>query len=140
MDNNVTKALLAGLFFGVWPLLMNRSGLGGNLSSLAFASIVTLCVAPFALKNVGDISGVSWAFVVGAGVMAAIGVLFFNGMLANATPQNVSTLFVVMIVAQAVVPAVYGIIMNGGKVSMIRLAGFTLAIAASVLLTMKEKA
>jgi len=134
MDSQ-SKALIAGVFFGVWPLLMQRSGLGGNVSSLAFAVLVALCVSPFALSNIGDLSSVKWAFVVGAGIAGAVGILSFNGMLAKATPTNVSTLFVLMIVTQTAIPAVYGVIMNGGKVSLTRLVGFALAFASAILLT-----
>ncbi len=139
MDSIQSKALIAGIFFGVWPLLMQRSGLGGNVSSLAFAVLVALCVSPFALSSIGDLSGVKWAFVVSAGIAGAVGILSFNGMLAKATAQNVSVLFVLMIVTQTAVPAIYGIIMNGGRLSLVRLAGFALAIASAILLTVREK-
>jgi hypothetical protein len=133
MDGLQIKALLAGLFFGLWPLLMNKSGLNGNVSAMAFAGLVLLFVSPFALSNIGDLSNTKWLMVVGAGLFGALGVMSFNGMLAKATPQAVSTLFVLMIVVQTAVPAVYQVIMNGG-LSLTKGLGFALAAIAAVLL------
>jgi hypothetical protein len=59
----------------------------------------------------------------------------FNGMLAKATPQNVSTLFVMMIIVQTSLPAIYNVVMNGGMTA-IKGVGFVLVIIAAVLLTL----
>ncbi|MGC9605762.1 MAG: hypothetical protein ABSF56_03375 [Minisyncoccia bacterium] len=112
---------------------MNKSGLNGNVSAMAFAGLVLLFVSPFALSNIGDLSNTKWLMVVGAGLFGALGVMSFNGMLAKATPQAVSTLFVLMIVVQTAVPAVYQVIMNGG-LSLTKGLGFALAAIAAVLL------
>ena len=133
MDNLQIKALLAGLFFGLWPLFMNKSGLNGNVSAMAFSGLVLVFVSPFALSNIGDLSNIKWLMVVGAGLFGALGVMSFNGMLAKATPQAVSTLFVLMIVVQTAIPAVYQVIMNGG-LSLTKGLGFALAAIAAVLL------
>lgn len=134
MDNLQFKALLAGLFFGIWPLMMNRSGLTGNVSAVVMTSVSLMCVAPFALGSMSNFAGVNWIMGVGAGVVAALGIMSFNGMLAKATPQTVSTLFVLMIVVQTAVPAIYNIAMNGGM-SASRAIGFALAIVSAILLT-----
>ena len=139
MNSIELKALIAGVFFGVWPLFMQRSGLGGHLSTLALSAITFVCVLPFAFSNIGDISNVKWASVIVAGITGAVGILSFNGMLAKATTQNVSTLFIFMMIVQIAIPAIYSIIMNGGKVSLMRLAGFVLAIVSAILLTIREK-
>lgn len=134
MDRLQINALLAGLFFGIWPLLMNRSNLSGNASALAFSGLVALFVAYFGIRDFGNSADIKWIFVVSAGIFGAIGVMCFNGMLAKATPANVSTLFVLMIVVQTAVPALYQVIMNGG-LNLTKTIGFILAACAAVLLT-----
>jgi bacteriorhodopsin len=128
------KAIVAGILFGIWPLMMNRSGLAGNMSAVVMTGVSLICVTPFALSNMGNLANANWFMGIGAGVVAAIGIMSFNGMLAKATPQNVSALFVMMIVVQTVLPAVYNILMNGGM-TLTKGAGFVFAIIAAVLLT-----
>lgn len=137
MDNLIVKAVVAGLFFGAWPLLMNRGGLSGNISSLIFAAVVLVCVIPFAMRPIVsgtvDLAQARWTMVILAGVTSAAGMMVFNGMLAKATPQSVGTLFVLMILVQTTVPVVYDAVMNGG-ISLMKAAGFVLAAAAAFLL------
>ena len=137
MDNLLVKAVVAGLFFGAWPLLMNRSGLSGNISSLVFAAVVLVCVIPFSLRPIfsgnTDLAQASWTMAILSGIAAAVGMMVFNGMLAKATPQSVGTLFVLMILVQTTVPVVYDAVMNGG-ISLTKAAGFVFAAVAAILL------
>ncbi|HWY75912.1 MAG TPA: hypothetical protein VN281_09865 [Verrucomicrobiae bacterium] len=134
MNELQIKAILAGLAFGIWPLVMNRSGLVGNVSSMAFGLIATLGVLPFALRSMGgSFPTANWTAVVIAGLIGACGLLFFNGMLAKATPQNVGLMFVTMIVVQTAIPALYQVVMNG-ELSLRKAAGFALAFASAYLL------
>lgn len=133
MHSLYVKAILAGLFFGLWPLFMNRSGLPGMLSSIAFSGLVFLFVLPFALKEVGLQMQINWLMLLIAGVCGAIGVTFFNGMLAKAPKENVATFFVVMIIVQTAVPAIYHIFINGG-ISITKIVGFILAAIAATLI------
>ncbi len=134
MDALQIRSLLAGLCFGIWPLLMQRSGLTGNLSSFVFTAIVLVCVTPFTFGNVGNLTNANWMIAIVAGIFGGIGVMSFNGMLAKATSQNVSSLFVLMIVVQTSIPAIYNITQNGGMTATKGL-GFILAIVAGILLT-----
>lgn len=135
MNRLQVMSLLAGLFFGLWPLLMSRSGLSGNVSSMAFAGLVFIFVTPFAIGNIAsiDASSVKWTLVVGAGLLGAVGVMCFNGMLAGAERKDLGTLFVLMIVVQTAVPTVYDAIINRGM-SPTKGAGVLLAAIAAVLL------
>lgn len=102
------KAALAGVFFGIWPLLMNRSGLSGNVSAGAFTGLVLAGLLPFALYSNGfTVPKANWGFVLAAGTFGVLGMLCFNGMLAGATPLNVGNLFIFCIIIQVVTPAVY---------------------------------
>lgn len=132
------KAILAGFFFGVWPLFMNRSGLNGNVGSFAFTIVVLIFVFPFSITRLGEISQSHWIFVVAAGMAGGIGLLLFNDVIAKATLQNVGLFFVLMIVAQVIIPAVYQVIMTGGA-SFQKILGFLLAGLSIVLLLTKDK-
>jgi hypothetical protein len=134
MNSLQIKAALAGVFFGLWPLFMNRSKMTGNVSSAFFSLIVFVCVLPFALGGLKSMDGINWKMVAAAGIAGAIGVLFFNGMLAKATKENVGMLFVIMIVVQTTIPAMNYAIMNGGM-SPSKIIGFVMAFTAAILLT-----
>jgi hypothetical protein len=127
------KSIVAGVLFGIWPLFLNRSGLTGNLGTFVFATIVLLCVFPFAASSLQDIASAHWIWAVCAGIFGALGLLAFNSMVAKATPQTVGTFIVLMIVAQIAVPAIYQAIMTGG-LPFSKIVGFVLAAVAAVLL------
>ena len=129
-------ALLSGFLFGVWPLLMNRSGVGGNISSVAFSGTALIVVGLAAILGRESIPpNANWLSLVVAGVIGALGLLCFNGMLGKATKEEVGTLFVLMIVVQVAIPATYSVIMNGG-ITTVKAIGFVLAIVAGILLSM----
>jgi len=127
------KSVVAGILFGIWPLLMNRSGLSGNLGTFVFAAAVLLCVFPFAVSSLQSIGTANWIWAVAAGILGAIGLIAFNTVLSKTTPQTVGTFFVLMIVVQTVVPAIYQAIMNGG-LPFSKIVGFVFAAVAAVLL------
>lgn len=132
--NPQTKAIIAGLFFGVWPLFMNRSGLNGNVSSAAFSMCTLLAVLPFAFYSSGLVlPQANWTMVILAGGTAALGLLSFNGMLANVTAQEVGALFILMTVVQIAVPALYQTYMNG-QLPLDKLGGYCAAVIAAYLL------
>lgn len=134
MNELHVRALLAGLFFGMWPLFMNRSGLSGNISALAFTVGVLVIVSPFALYELRSTStDVTWMMVVVACVAGAFGLLAFNGMLAKASSQTVGSLFVMMLVVQIATPALYQVVNDGGFTTT-KAVGFAAAILAAFLL------
>ena len=86
MNELQAKAVLAGVFFGIWPLLINRSGLNGNIGSACFSAAALIGVLPFALYSSGfTIPTANWTMVALAGFFGALGLLSFNGMLAGAS-------------------------------------------------------
>ena len=134
MNELYVKSILAGIMFGIWPLLMNRSGLSGNVSSAVFSAIVFLGILPFAVMTSGaTLATANWVMVIVAGCLGAIGLLFFNGMLARATSQNVGSLFVTMLVVQISLPALYQVVILG-QVSPRKIAGFLAAVLTAILL------
>jgi hypothetical protein len=134
MNDLQVKALLAGMFFGVWPLFMNKSGLSGNVSSVCFSAAAFIGVLPFALYSNGlSIPAANWTMVALAGSFGALGLIFFNGMIAGASVQNIGTLFVLMTIVQVTITASYQAIMSGG-VSLDKAGGYVFAAIAAYLL------
>ncbi|HLD06037.1 MAG TPA: hypothetical protein VJC16_00700 [Candidatus Nanoarchaeia archaeon] len=99
-----TNAVLAGIFFGLWPLIMNRSGLNLITSSAVFYSVGLLVVMPFALRG-ASFAGGNGTVAAAAGLAGVLGLLAFNAMLAKTAPQQAAMMFMVMIVVQIAVPA-----------------------------------
>lgn len=138
MDKLQIKMALAGICFGIYPLLLNRSKISGNLSSVTFTLVVCTLVSLYVGKELRtlftmDWSAVRWPFIVGAGALSAVGMLLLTGVLAEASKDRVGLLIVVMLVVNTAVAAGYQVAMDRG-LSLARCAGFALAIAAIVLL------
>ena len=107
------RALLAGVFFGIWPLFMNRSGLPGNASAMVFALGSGLLVAWFGIFELRATTvSIAWTMVLAACVTGAAGLVNFNTMLYKSTPQEVGSLFVTMIMVQIAVPLIYQIVIK----------------------------
>ncbi len=133
MDSLQAKAALAGLFFGLWPLFINRSGVATNVSSPIFSLIVLIAVSPLFFMDYSSIREAKWGMIITAGILGALGLLFFNSMLGKATPEKVGHLFVVMVVVQVCIPAIYSITING-ELNITKIAGFVAALVAAILL------
>ncbi len=134
MNELVIRAVIAGVGFGLWPLVMNRSGLAGNVSAAAFSLIVFLCVMPIALmSDWSTIKTANWYFTVGAAVLSGSALIAFNGMLSKATLQEVGMLYLVVLMVEITLPAIYHVINNG--LSPLKALGFGLAVVTAVLLS-----
>lgn len=134
MNELYVRSLIAGVCFGLWPLLMNRSGLTGGLSAAVFSFGTLIIISPFALYEFHGASiNIIWIMAIGACVFGALGLLSFNGMLSKATKENVGSLFVLMVVVQIATSAIYKIISIGG-LTVSKAIGFAAAILAAFLL------
>jgi hypothetical protein len=128
------KTLLAGILFGIWPLLLNRSGMTGTVSTLVFTSVVFAITLVTALSS--DTSSLytgNLQIVILAGVCGAIALLSFNSVLAKATRQQVPSLFLTMILVQISVPVVYDFLVNH-EFHPTKIAGILAAVLAAILL------
>ncbi len=133
MNGMYMKAIVAGVFFGIWPLLMNRSGLSGNMSATVFTIFALITVFPLAMyEGFGSLRTAIPFFYITAGITAGVGLIAFNSMLSGATPKQLGSLFLVSMMAQIAVPAIYHMFLNG--VEMKKVIGIMLAVCASVLL------
>lgn len=127
-------ALLAGICFGLYPLCLNKSGLNGNITSFCYSVVVIIVILPFALRSYGTLStSANWWMVVMAGILAGVGVLFFNGMLANTRVQEVGILIVIATLAQITVAATYHMIQSG-RITLSQAGGYLTAGLAAYLL------
>lgn len=134
MGEMYVRAILAGVLFGIWPLLMNRSGLAGNLVSGVFAFGVLIVVSPYAIYELrnNNVHAI-WYLAIGACICGGFGLLVFSGIVAKATSQTIGSLFVLMLIAQIATPAIYHMIYGGGLTVRTGL-GFIAAILAAILL------
>lgn len=136
MNKLLLYSLVAGVCFGVWPLFANRSGLStGNMLTLLILCVATLFVSFFAFaepesKSMGS---AKWGMVIAAGLISAVGMMFFNAMLAKAEPKEVGGLFISMVLVQTAVPVIYQVVMDK-KPTDVQICGFILAIIAVVLI------
>lgn len=133
MDNLALRSAIAGVCWGIWPFLLQKSGLTGNVSSFVFTAVILLCIAPFIIGKVGNLANANWGMAIIAGICSAIGLLSFNGMLAKAPPEKLGSLFVVMIVVQTVLPVTHSVVMGDG-LNLSKTLGFGFALLSIVLL------
>lgn len=135
MNELQIRSIVAGVMFGMWPLFMNLSGLKGSVSAACYGTMALVCILPIAYyENGWQIPPANWRFVLIAGLVGAVGLLCFNGMLAQASRNEVGKLFVLMIVVQTTVPAIYHTISNG-QLRIDTLIGYLAAALAAFLLT-----
>lgn len=132
-DSLELKAAFAGLCFGIWPLLLNQSGLKGNVASAVYGFMVLVIILVFT-RDYTSVLTANWPVIACAGLVGAAGLLSFNSMLTTATKEQVSMLFVIMIIVQTCIPSLYHVLINWGA-SWSQISGFILAIAAAILLT-----
>ncbi len=135
MNNYYLTSVLAGVFFGLWPLLLNRSGFNGNFASVIFAGIgfIFILAVSILTGSMHSSSHPNWYMVVAAGIASASGVLLLNSVLAKVSPANVSTIFVLMLIVQISIPAIYQVIISG-SLSFQKALGFILAAITAWLL------
>jgi drug/metabolite transporter (DMT)-like permease len=109
-------SIIVGLFWGLYPIILNRSGLPGFASAGIFSVFVCLTVIPFAiisgqLQKITFNPGVWYALI--AGILGGAGVLVFNTMLSKAPVKNVGSMIITMIMIQITIPAIYQMIQSG---------------------------
>ncbi len=135
MNDLWLKTAIAGVFFGAWPLIMNKSKLPANFSTIVFcgAGLMVATIPLFLKQTGGSLTGASWTIAIISGLVGGIGLLSFSGMLAKATPETVSTFFLVNLLIQISVPALYQVAITR-NLSASRGLGFLAAGLAAYLL------
>jgi len=114
-------------------MIANRSGMQGNPLSVCLLAVALLLNGAFAVKqgiNLPNTQGTLLVLV--AGVLMGAGMLFFNGMLARVSKEQVASMFILMMVVQVAIPAVWQLL--NGNVSPRQLVGIAAAVIAAILL------
>lgn len=114
-------------------------------TALESARLLQVTIAVFALNIVlllaigsADVTYITdgtlthYAWIIGAGLCTGLGLIIFVNGIASLMPQTIGPPFLVMLIAQAAVPMVYHVAMNGSITP--REALFGLAVLAALLL------
>ena len=139
LRNVYVEVIIAGIAAGAWPLVMQKSGLIGAPIAVVY-SLVSLIAAVCLLVATGGIqinvqsNTVQWGIALGAGLLAALSLLFLSDVVGRTSPTNLSTLYVLLLIAQISVPAIFYAVINHG-VNLKQGIGFIAAIVAALLLS-----
>lgn len=133
MDKYQLRAVLAGILFGLYPLLLNRSNLPGNITGMMFSFLVAIFILPFGVSEVPKLAHANWVMLISAGMLSAIAMMCMTNFLTNNSKEKIGLLIILMIVTQASVTAIFQMMMDRG-VSITRLFGFIFAVLAVYLL------
>jgi hypothetical protein len=132
-------ALICGMLFGFWPILMSRSGFQGFASSAVYSCGVFLFVLLPALietKVRGGVGDVRMWLASLAILCGATGLLMFTTGLAKLPREHVPTFVLLNILAQITVLAAIDAYYAGGLRGT-KIAGVALAAVAAYLLFRK---
>lgn len=131
------KAALAGALLGLWPLFMNRSGLSGTFGAVVVTALSLAVILPAVWTEreagLASLPAAQWWAVLAAGLASGLGLLVFNSLIASASPAVIGGLFLLMLIVQASVPAIYAMVVGGPTVR--RALGLVAAGLAIVLLS-----
>ncbi|MDO8573086.1 MAG: hypothetical protein Q7S11_05035 [bacterium] len=137
--NPYVEVIIAGIAAGAWPLVMQRSGLIGAPVAIVYSAVSL--IAAFGLlwwvggfKEFTQGTSVNWWWAIGAGVLAALALLFLSDVVGKTSPLHLSTLYVLLLIVQISIPAIFYVVINHG-VSLKQGIGFILAIVAAFLLS-----
>jgi hypothetical protein len=134
MDGINLKAVAAGICFGIWPLLMNKSGLNSAEASAALSLFLLAVVSPFLLINgLPQLSAVRWELALPACLFDALGLLALNSLLSSASGTEAGRAFVIVTVVQVAIPAMYLAVLAGG-LTLRSVTGLAAAVIAVYLL------
>jgi drug/metabolite transporter (DMT)-like permease len=132
MNERALLSAVAGICFGLWPLVMNRLRLDPFVTVIIFLAGSLLFASPVAFfANWSGISGGQIKIAALACAISAVGTICFNRMLATTTVAEIANMFLLMLVVQVAVPA--AVLLRNGA-SMRQVAGLGAAALAIVLL------
>jgi drug/metabolite transporter (DMT)-like permease len=135
MNTQALLSALAGICFGLYPIVLNRAKLDPMLTIVLYLLGTLILVSPVAFFAQWSTLTVTQLRIGAlACVFGAIATFCFNRMLATTPGEDVANMFLVMLVCQVAVPAAL-LLRNGASARQI--AGLGAAAAAIVLLTKK---
>ncbi len=134
MKNPLLYCVLAGFFFGIWPIIGRFSKLSPAQIAVvvAFATMVVSLVNLRALQNIPSFSSLSIGFL--AGVLNGLGLLVY-GILINWKGQNISKLISIVSVIVPVVIIIGGYLVFREPITIKKTLGIMFACVSIWLLS-----
>lgn len=129
----LSASIVAGIFWGVWPFVLNKSGLPPSVGVMLFGLGSLSMTTMLTFRSWSVITTPNWSFAILAGAIGAVGTVIFVGWMPT-DPEVIARYFVLNLVIQTSVPAVYNVYVSGA--SPAKVAGFILAGVAAFLLKM----
>jgi drug/metabolite transporter (DMT)-like permease len=106
MNERSLLSAVAGICFGLWPLVMNRVRLDPFVTVIVFLAGSLLFAMPAAfIGNWSGITGHQLRIAAIACAISAVGTISFNRMLATTPVADVANMFLLMLVVQVAVLA-----------------------------------
>lgn len=127
----LSLSIATGVFFCVWPLRMNQSGLPGPAAMFVYASVTIVAATLVLLFSGGaweSIRGRALTIGVQAGVLNVLGVLAFTTMLSRASAVEVPRQILIAIITQTTLNGAWAAYQSG-SVEPRFLLGFVTALA-----------
>lgn len=132
MNERAILSAVAGLCFGLYPIVLNRARLDPMLTIVLYLAGTLLIVSPLVFyANWSSLTVAQLRVGALACVFGAIATVCFNRMLATTPGTDVPNMFLLMLVCQVAVPA--ALLLRQGA-SRRQIAGLTAAAIAVVLL------
>ncbi|MDB5259041.1 MAG: hypothetical protein JWO73_249 [Candidatus Taylorbacteria bacterium] len=130
-------SVIAGIFFGIYPMLLSQGKASPFLSATMFTFVVWAFVSMFGANELREMGKTNWKMIVGAGVASGIGMLCFCGVLSKASKSEVAKLIVLMTIVQIVTTAIWKSI-ESKSMSLRECLGYATAAVTVALLSKKQ--
>lgn len=113
IKNLLFLAVFSGLLFGSWPIILKESGLQSYFGSAVYCLVVLGVVGTLSMiYGTGDLAEVKWHYAILGGLVGGIALAAFVYMLTTATRSEVGNLFLITLLCQMLLPALYTVIAN----------------------------
>lgn len=132
----MVMSLLAGLAFGLWPILMRKGNVEGVMQSLLLSSFSVFAVVVFHLWSPPQTSGIKPIYAIAGAIVATVGIFLYTIALSKAveSKMTISTVVLLQIIVQAMVPVLCQIILEGVGISKVKIAGLIFSLIAMICL------
>lgn len=139
--STIVKLVVAGIFFGLWPLVMKKSGFEPSVQTFLLSFGTTIVVFPWfagsgGIANFPKILSISFGFAAAAFAMNAIGCIAYLKGLGDIRPQEASGGVLIAILTMVVSNEAAGVLLFGSPVTAKKLLGFGSAIVTFLLLAL----
>jgi drug/metabolite transporter (DMT)-like permease len=117
-------------------MLMRKGNVGGLMQSLILSSFTVITVVVLNILYPPQALNVKPLFAIAGGIVATIGVVFYTTALskANELKINLSTIVLLQIIMQVMVPVLFQVILDGVGISKEKLAGIFFGVLAIICL------